>query len=332
MSKEEYSGMWVFAQQENGVIEGTVYELLAKALELKAHNGEQVTAVLLGSGVEELIPTLFSYGAEKVIVADDPALKSYGARPYQAVLSRLAAKYKPSMILYGATPLGRDLAPRVMVSLGTGLTADAIDLGYDGDGDFYQTTPAYGGKILAHIVIRERRPQMATVHPNVFTPIVPVPGASGELVRELVEEKADDCYQVLEVLPVENTGENLCCARSVVAGGRGIKSQEDLAMLRELAELTGGQLASSRPLVDNCWLTHDRQIGQSGATVKPAVIFNVAISGSVQYQLGMCNAGCIVAVNQSADAPIFDIAHYGVVADYRRFLPALLSELKARRE
>ena len=205
MSKEEYSGMWVFAEQQNGVIEGTVLELLAKALELKAHNGEQVTAVLLGSGVEELIPTLFSYGAEKVIVADDPALKSYGARPYQAVLSRLAAKYKPSMILYGATPLGRDLAPRVMVSLGTGLTADAIDLGYDGDGDFYQTTPAYGGKILAHIVIRERRPQMATVHPNIFTPIAPVPGASGELVRELVEEKADDCYQVLEVLPVENT-------------------------------------------------------------------------------------------------------------------------------
>lgn len=331
MAKQEHSGMWVFAQQENGVIEGTVFELLAKARELKAHNGEEITAVLLGSGVGGLAPSLLSFGAEKVIVADDPALKEYSARPYQAALKQLAEKYRPSIILYGATPLGRDLAPRMMVALDTGLTADAIDLGYDADGDFYQTTPAYGGKILAHIVIRDRRPQMATVHPKMFAPIEPIADAAGEIITERVAVEADADYQVLETVPEENSGKSLTAARVVVAGGRGIKSQEDLAMLSELAELLGGDLASSRPLVDNGWLTHDRQIGQSGATVKPDLILNVAISGSVQYQLGMKCARCVAAVNQCADAPIFDISHYGAVTDYRKFVPALIAELKARR-
>ena len=331
MAKQEHSGMWVFAQQENGVIEGTVFELLAKARELKAHNGEEITAVLLGSGVGGLAPSLLSFGAEKVIVADDPALKEYSARPYQAALKQLAEKYRPSIILYGATPLGRDLAPRMMVALDTGLTADAIDLGYDADGDFYQTTPAYGGKILAHIVIRDRRTQMATVHPKMFAPIEPIADAAGEIITERVAVEADADYQVLETVPEENSGKSLTAARVVVAGGRGIKSQEDLAMLSELAELLGGDLASSRPLVDNGWLTHDRQIGQSGATVKPDLILNVAISGSVQYQLGMKCARCVAAVNQCADAPIFDISHYGAVTDYRKFVPALIAELKARR-
>lgn len=331
MSKTDYRGIWVFAEQEGGVLEPTVFELLAKARELKAHNGEQISAVLLGSGVEALSKELISRGAERVILAEDPALAEYSARPYQAALTQLAEKYKPSIILYGATPLGRDLAPRLMVSLRTGLTADAIDLGFDAEGDFFQTTPAYGGKILARIVISEKRPQMATVHPGMTAPLERAPEAAGDCVRESVSVEPDGCYVVEETAPVVSEGVSIADASVVIAGGRGIKKQEDLELLTELAELTGGVLASSRPLVDNGWLPHERQIGQSGATARPELMLNVAISGSVQYQLGMQNSKCIAAVNHSADAPIFDIAHYGVVADYREFIPALIEELKLRR-
>lgn len=328
MAKEDYKGIWIFAEQEHGVLHSTVLELLNKAQELKAYNGENITAVLMGYNVSGLADTLFAYGADEVIVANDPALEEYSARPYEKALTQLAEKFKPSILLYGATPLGRDLAPRMMVSLRTGLTADAIDLGYDEDGVFYQTTPGYGGKILAHIVILEKRPQMATVHPQICAPMEPRTGAAGKVIHETISVEADPDYEVLETAPAENAGKSIANAKIVVAGGRGVKSEEDLEQLRELAELLGGQLACSRPLVDNGWLPHEKQIGQSGITVKPDVIFNMAISGSVQYQLGMQNAKCIIAVNQSEDAPIYDIAHYGAVTDYKKLTAALIEELK----
>ena len=295
--KSDYQGIWVFAEQENGKLHPTVLELLAKSKELQKYNGEKITAVLLGADVSALADTLFSYGADAVLLCENDALRSYSARPYQKALTQLSEKYKPSILLYGATPLGRDLAPRVMVSLDTGLTADAIDLGFDEDGVFYQTTPGYGGKILAHIVILERRPQMATVHAQICAPIEPIANASGELIVEKLNIEPDGDYEVLETRSAEKSGESLAEAKVVVAGGRGVKTEEDLAMLRELAELLGGQLASSRPLVDNGMLPHDRQIGQSGATVSPELMLNIAISGSVQYQLGMQKAKCIVAIN-----------------------------------
>ena len=330
--KSDYQGIWVFAEQENGKLHPTVLELLAKSKELQKHNGEKITAVLLGADVSALADTLFSYGADAVLLCENDALRSYSARPYQKALTQLSEKYKPSLLLYGATPLGRDLAPRVMVSLDTGLTADAIDLGFDEDGVFYQTTPGYGGKILAHIVILERRPQMATVHAQICAPIEPIANASGELIAEELNLEPDSDYEVLETRSAEKSGESLAEAKVVVAGGRGVKTEEDLAMLRELAELLGGQLASSRPLVDNGMLPHDRQIGQSGATVSPELMLNIAISGSVQYQLGMQKAKCIVAINQSEDAPIYDIAHIGAVTDYKKLVPALIAEIKARKQ
>lgn len=330
--KSDFQGIWVFAEQENGKLHPTVLELLAKSKELQKHNGEKITAVLLGADVSALADTLFSYGADAVLLCENDALRSYSARPYQKALTQLSEKYKPSILLYGATPLGRDLAPRVMVSLDTGLTADAIDLGFDEDGVFYQTTPGYGGKILAHIVILERRPQMATVHAQICAPIEPIANASGELIAEELNLEPDSDYEVLETRSAEKSGESLAEAKVVVAGGRGVKTEEDLAMLRELAELLGGQLASSRPLVDNGMLPHDRQIGQSGATVSPELMLNIAISGSVQYQLGMQKAKCIVAINQSEDAPIYDIAHIGAVTDYKKLVPALIAEIKARKQ
>lgn len=331
MAKSDYKGIWVFAEQQNGKLNGTVLELLAKSQELKEHTGEEISAVLLGKNVSHLTDTLFAYGADKVILVENDALENYSARPYEAALTQVAEKYKPSIILYGATSLGRDLAPRLMVSLNTGLTADAIDLGFDKDEVFYQTTPAYGGSILAHIVILEARPQMATVRPMMFEPIEPRVGAKGEIITETVTVEADPDYEVLETAPKQDTGDSIEGAQVVVVGGRGIKEESDLAALKELAELLGGKLAASRPLVDNGWLPHEKQIGQSGAAIKPKYIFNIAISGSVQYQVGMQNSGCIISINHTKGAPIFDISHYGAVADYRSVVPALVEEIKRRK-
>lgn len=328
MAKEDYKGIWVFAEQRGGTLDSTALEVLGKAQELKAHTGEEISAVLLGDGVSGLADTLFAYGADQVILAEDKALAEYSARPYEAALAQLVEKYKPSILLYGATSLGRDLAPRMMVRLNTGLTADAIDLGFDADGDFYQTTPGYGGSILAHIVILDARPQMATVRPRMFEPIEPRRGAAGKVVSEKVNVEADACYEVLSAAPRQDTGESIEGAEVLVAGGRGIKEKSELDMLRELASLLGGRLAASRPLVDNGWLPHDKQIGQSGATVKPKYILNVAISGSVQYLVGMQNSGCVVSINHTKGAPIFDVSHYGAVADYRTVVPALIGAIK----
>ena len=331
MTKENCNGIWVFAEQENGVINNTVFEILGKALDLKEVCGEEITAVLLGKDVAGLASKLFEYGADKVIVADNDALEEYSARPYQAALTQLVEKYRPSILLYGATSLGRDLAPRMMIPLKTGLTADAIELGFDADGDFYQTTPAYGGSILAHIVILESRPQMATVRPLVFEAIEPKTGATGEVINETVEVEKDDAYEVLEVSPKETGGDAIEGAEIIVSGGRGVKNEEDLELLRELANELGGKLAASRPLVDNGWLSHDLQIGQSGTTVKPKYIFNFGISGSVQYVVGMEKAGCIISVNHTKTAPIFDVSHYGAVADYKPVVEALIKEIRARK-
>lgn len=332
MAKEDYKGIWIFAEQQNGVLNSVTLELLAKAQELKAHNGEDIYAILLGSDVKALAPTLIAHGADKVIVAEDAALASYSARPYQQTMTQLAEKYKPSIILYGATSLGRDFAPRVMVSLKTGLTADAIDLGYDEDDVFYQTTPAYGGSILAHIVILECRPQMATVRPKMFVPLEADESRKGEIITETVSVvDAEGSYEVLDVTQKVRDHEPIDKASLLVCGGRGIKSEEDLKMLGELAELLGGQVAASRPIVDNGWLPHEEQIGQSGATVKPDYIINIAISGSVQYQVGMQNSKCIISINHTAGVPIFDISHYGAVADYRSLVPAIIEEIKKRK-
>lgn len=333
MGKEAYKDIWVFAEQEDGVLSGTTFELLAKAHDLKAKLGgtDAVVAVLLGSGVAGLAPTLFAYGAEKVIVAENDALAQYSARPYEKALVQLCEKRKPSIFLFAASVQGRDVAPRVMCSLRTGLTADAIDLDVDEEGTFVQTTPNFGGNILSHIVILEKRPQMVTVHPKVFEPFAPKAGATGELITESVEVEADADYVVLETSMKKFEGKPIDECDVLVAGGRGIKSEEDLAQLRELAQLLGGELACSRPLNDNGWMPHEDQIGQSGTTVKPKFILNVAISGSVQYLAGMQNSGCIMSINHTASAPIYDVSHYGAVVDYRKVIPALIEEIKARK-
>ena len=333
MGKEAYKDIWVFAEQEDGVLSGTTFELLAKAHDLKAKLGgtDAVVAVLLGSGVAGLAPTLFAYGAEKVIVAENDALAQYSARPYEKALVQLCEKLKPSIFLFAASVLGRDVAPRVMCTLRTGLTADAIDLDVDEEGTFVQTTPNFGGNILSHIAIPEKRPQMVTVHPRVFEPFEPKEGATGELITETVDVEPDSDYVVVESTKKVYDGKPIDECDVLVAGGRGIKSEEDLAELRKLAGLIGGELACSRPLCDCGWMPHEEQIGQSGTTVKPKFILNVAISGSVQYLAGMQNAGCIMSINHTASAPIYDVSHYGAVIDYRKLIPAVIDEIERRK-
>ncbi len=331
MQKDNVQGIWIFAEQENGALHPAVFELLAKAQELKAHNGEAIAAVLLGDQVEALAPALIAAGADGVLLAEEENLAAYSARPYQQALTQLAEKYCPSILLYPATPMGRDLAPRMMVSLHTGLTADAIDLGFDEDGVFYQTTPGYGGSILAHIVILEKRPQMATVRTGLFAPLQPDPQRTGEIRRESVSVELDDSYELLGCEPKVVSGVPIDKAEILVSGGRGIKDEAELALLRELADAMGAEIASSRPLVDGGLLPHSKQIGQSGATVKPKLIVNVAISGSVQYQIGMNGAACIVSINKAAGSPIFDISHYGAVADFKSLVPAMTAEIKKRK-
>lgn len=333
MGKEAYKDIWVFAEQEDGVLSGTTFELLAKAHDLKAKLGgtDAVVAVLLGSGVAGLAPTLFAYGAEKVIVAENDALAQYSSRPYEKALVQLCEKRKPSIFLFAASVQGRDVAPRVMCSLRTGLTADAIDLDVDEEGTFVQTTPNFGGNILSHIAIPEKRPQMVTVHPRVFEPFEPKEGATGELITETVDVEPDSDYVVVESTKKVYDGKPIDECDVLVAGGRGIKSEEDLAELRKLAGLLGGELACSRPLCDCGWMPHEEQIGQSGTTVKPKFILNVAISGSVQYLAGMQNAGCIMSINHTASAPIYDVSHYGAVIDYRKLIPAVIDEIERRK-
>ena len=333
MGKEAYKDIWVFAEQEDGALSGTTFELLAKAHDLKAKlgGGDAVVAVLLGSGVVGLAPTLFAYGAEKVIVAENDALAQYSARPYEKALVQLCEKRKPSIFLFAASVQGRDVAPRIMCSLRTGLTADAIDLDVDEEGTFVQTTPNFGGNILSHIAIPEKRPQMVTVHPRVFEPFEPKEGATGELITETVDVEPDADYVVVESTKKVYDGKPIDECEVLVAGGRGIKSEEDLEQLRRLAGLLGGELACSRPLCDNGWMPHEEQIGQSGTTVKPKFILNVAISGSVQYLAGMQNAGCIMSINHTASAPIYDVSHYGAVVDYRKLIPAVIDEIERRK-
>lgn len=331
MTKNECCGIWVYAEQREGKLDTTSLELLGKAKELAQTTKESVTALLLGSDVSYLADTLAAYGADRVIVAEAPALTHYSARPYQKVTAELCLKYKPSIFIFGATAQGRDLAPRVMCSLGTGLTADAVELGFDDEGAFVQTTPAFGGTLLAHIAIPELRPQMVTVRAHVFDVPECDTSRKAEIIRESVEVEADSDYEVIKLEPKVSDGVAINEADVLVAGGRGIKSEGDMQMLKELAALIGGEIACSRPLVDEGWLDHDLQIGQSGITVKPKFILNVGISGSVQYMVGMQKAETVATINTYNRADLYSISHYGAVADYSKLVPAIIAEIKRRK-
>ncbi len=323
-----WRGVAVFAEERDGRIHPVTLELLGKARELAAVISHPVYALLIGSGGEPLARELLHYGADKVFLYDNPSLGRFTVSPYAAAFTDFISKIRPSSILVGATNLGRSLAPRVAARCGTGLTADCTVLQMKENTDLVQIRPAFGGNIMAQIVTPRTRPQFCTVRYKVFSP----PGRSeaecGEIVRMAVTP--DMKRSGTEILEVREKPREIDIseAETIVAFGRGVSKESDIAMIRELADLLGAQLAGTRPTVEAGWTDPRRQIGLSGRTVKPKLILTVGISGSVQFAAGMKNSDCIIAINSDPNAGIFDIAHLGIVGDLYEIVPMLISKIR----
>ena len=342
MNLEEYKGVYVFAQQVDNEISSIAFELLGKAKDLAKDLNTDVTAVLLGSEVKGLADSLAEYGADKVIVVDDPELKVYRTEPYAHALAEVINKYKPEIVLVGATAIGRDLGPRVSARVATGLTADCTVLEI---GDFplqaipgqeqkhnqlLMTRPAFGGNTIATIACPDNRPQMATVRAGVMQKIQPIKGA-----KAVVEEfnpgfTPDNKYvEILDVVKAVTDTVDIMDAKILVSGGRGVGSPENFKILEDLADVLGGTVSCSRAVVDAGWKPKDLQVGQTGKTVRPNVYFAIGISGAIQHVAGMEESDIIIAINKDADAPIFDVADYGIVGDLNKIVPKLTESLKA---
>ena len=341
MGLEEYKGVYVFAQQVDNELSGIAFELLGKAKELAADLSTDVTAVLIGSGVKGLADQLAEYGADKVIVVDDPELKEYRTEPYAHALASVINEYKPEIVLVGATAIGRDLGPRVSARVATGLTADCTVLEI---GDFpinpvpnqeqkhnqlLMTRPAFGGNTIATIACPDNRPQMATVRPGVMQKIDPIAGAKAEVIEYNPGFTPNNKYvEILDVVKELSDTVDIMDAKILVSGGRGVGSAENFKILQDLADVIGGTVSFSRAVVDNGWLPKELQVGQTGKTVRPNVYFAIGISGAIQHTAGMEESDIIVAINKDETAPIFDVADYGIVGDLNKIVPKLTEELK----
>ncbi len=325
----EWRGLWVFAEQREGVLQEVTFELLAEGRTLADKLGVPLTAVLLGQGVQGLAAKLFERGADVVRCVDHPALASYTSEPYAEALTALIRKYKPEAVLAGATSLGRGFIPRVAVQVGTGLTADCTGLDIDMDKRMLlQTRPAFGGNIMACIECPEHRPQMATVRPKVFKPAPEQPGRQGELVMEAVDLK-EPLVRVVERVRALEDELNVADAEIIVTGGRGLGGPENFKLLRELAEALGGAaIGASRAAVDAGWITSFHQVGQTGKTVRPKVYIACGVSGQIQHLVGMNSSDTVIAINKDPDAPIFGVADIGIVGDLFQVIPELIKALK----
>jgi electron transfer flavoprotein alpha subunit len=330
MNKADYKGVFVFAQQVDNKISSVSYELVSEAKRLAGVLGTDVTAVLLGCKLDGLLDRLVKYGADNIIVVDDPALETYMTDPYVSALHAVIEAKKPEILLYGATAIGRDLAPRVSARVHTGLTADCTGLEIDAETkDLRMTRPAFGGNIMATILCSEHRPQMATVRPGVMQRADINENAKAKIEKFAVKDldKAVK-VQILEVIKKTATKMDIQDAKILVSGGRGMGGPENFRLLEELAALFGGTVSSSRAAVDAGWVEKDRQVGQTGKTVRPTVYFACGISGAIQHLAGMEESDIIIAINKDPSAPIFSVADYGVVGDALKILPLLTQELK----
>jgi electron transfer flavoprotein alpha subunit len=321
MDIQEYTGVCVFIQQVDNKIAGVSYELLGKGRELAEALQGEVTAVLLGSGLEGMDKNLARYGADRVILADHPALETYTTEPYATALTAVIRHVKPSILLFGATAIGRDLAPRVSARIHTGLTADCTGLVIDADsGNLLMTRPAFGGNIMATILCANHRPQMATVRPGVMARITPLDNPVCKVERFPVSGLTQN-VEILEIIKKVEKRMDIQDAKILVSGGRGMGGPKNFALLEELAEVLGGTMASSRAAVDSGWVEKDRQVGQTGKTVRPNLYIACGISGAIQHVAGMESSEIIIAINKDPDAPIFEVADYGVVGDVLTILP-----------
>ena len=342
MNIEEYKGVYVFAQQVDGVVGGIAFELVGEAKKLAKDLNEEVTAILIGSDIKGQADELGAYGADRVIVVDDPALKDYRTEPYTHAMASVIKKYKPEIVLIGATAIGRDLGPRLAARIHTGLTADCTKLDI---GDFplnpvpgkeqkhnqlLMTRPAFGGNTIATIACPDNRPQMATVRPGVMQKIAPIAGAKAVIEEYNPGFTPNNKYVTIkEVVKAVSDTVDIMDAKILVSGGRGVGSAENFKILEDLAEVLGGTVSCSRAVVDNGWKPKDLQVGQTGKTVRPQIYFAIGISGAIQHVAGMEESDLIVAINKDETAPIFDVADYGIVGDLNKIVPALTEQLKA---
>ena len=324
-----YKGVWVFAEQHKGEIASVSLELLGEGRKLADKRQTKLSAVFLGSGIKMKAKDLIAHGADVVYVADDAALKDFNDDSYAAVLTALAREHKPEIILAGATAIGRSFFPKVASTLYAGLTADCTVLDIDAaTGHLHQTRPAFGGNIMATIVTPNHRPQMATVRHKVMKPALRDDSRKGEVVDVKFTQAGSVRTRVLKTVEELTETVNICEADIIVAGGRGLGSQKNFQLLEELAKVLGGAVAATRGAVDEGWIPYSHQVGQTGKTVCPKLYIACGISGAIQHVAGMQSSDTIIAINKDPDAPIFNVATYGIVGDVTEVLTAMIKKFR----
>ncbi|HHY10220.1 MAG TPA: electron transfer flavoprotein subunit alpha [Firmicutes bacterium] len=327
VDKSQYKNVFIFAEQRENMIQPVTYELIGKGLELAKKLGQEVEVGLLGAGISHLAEELLEYGAAKVYFYDHIELSRFRIEPYTALLVELVEEIKPNIILMGATPVGRSLAPRLAARLRTGLTADCTFLSVKENGDLVQTRPAFGGNVMAQIVTPKHRPQMATVRPKVMPQAARVTPFGQIIERKPAEDMLHSAIEVLNFRPYQAV-ESVADAEIIVCAGRGVAKEEDLGLLEKLAALLGGVLGVTRPLVEQGWAGQERQVGMSGRTVRPKLFIACGISGAIQHVAGMRSSDVIFAINTDPKAPIFDVAHFGLVGDLYEIVPGLIRAIE----
>lgn len=331
---DENRGVWVFIEQNDGKIEGVSLELLGAGRKLADKLDVPLSGVLLGYEIMSLSQEVIAYGADQVYVIDHEVMKDYRTESYMKAVINLAEKYKPEIFLYGATSNGKDLASAVATDLSTGLTADTTMLDVEVDKRLLEASrPAFGGNIMATILCKKHRPQMATVRPKVMKALEPDHDRQGEVIEEAIALSEDDMRtKVIKIVKDVTKKVNLADAHVVVAGGKGMGDAQNFQLIHELADAIGATVGGTRDVVEAGWLPHEQQVGQTGETITPKVYFAIGISGAIQHVVGMKNSEFIIAINKDPDAPIFDVATYGIVGDALEIVPKLIKELKEARE
>ena len=327
----EYKGVWVFIEQYLGDVAKVSWELLGTGRELANTIGVELIAVIIGHDVDRLRTEAYAYGADTAIMIDQAVYANYRTEPFTDALCHLIDKHKPEIILMGATGQGRDLAGSVATVVGTGLTADCTGLAIDAHGNLAQTRPAFGGNIMATIMCDKYRPQMATVRPHVMKALEYAAGRRGRVIRESFAPSEESILvKVLEVI-MDKDGRDqvdVAAAEIIVSGGRGMMGKENFSILQELADELGAVVGSSRSAVDAGWMPHSRQVGQTGKTVRPKIYIACGISGAIQHLVGMQDSDVVIAINRDPEAPIFEVATYGIVGDLFQVVPALTHKVR----
>jgi electron transfer flavoprotein alpha subunit len=325
-----YNGIWVFGEQKKGVVQSITFELLGKAKELAEKRGTHVGCILIGHNIKDKAQEIIHRGADKVYVVDYPELANYLDDSYTNVMVHMIRKYRPEVVLSGATTIGRALIARVAVKIHTGLTADCTELDIDPtDKMLQQTRPAFGGNIMATILCKNHRPQMATVRHKVFKEIAADTSRKGEVIEEKVTpDLLVSRTKIMDIIEEVVETVNLSEADIIVSGGRGMKSPENFALLEELAKVLGAAVGASRAAVDSGWIPYSHQVGQTGKTVCPKLYIACGISGQIQHLVGMQSSDTIIAINSDPHAPIFTVADYGIVGDLFQVVPLLTRKFK----